>query len=103
MSEADHIKTPWVAEPTGPWSGWDGWEVFGPDRQHIADINGSQREPDRQAYARLIAAAPELLQVANDFQEALQELGLFCECGEADCRTTRLRSAIAKATGQPHE
>lgn len=53
--------------------------------------------------ARLIAAAPELLEVAQDFQEALQELGLFCECGEADCRTTRLRAAIAKATGQPHD
>ena len=47
----------------------------------------------------VIAAAPELLLVALDFDEALTELGLHCECGQADCRTTRLRAAIAKATG----
>ena len=52
---------------------------------------------------RLAADRADLLEVAKDFEEALGELGLFCECGEADCRTTRLRAAIAKATGQPHE
>lgn len=51
------------------------------------------------ANARLIAAAPELLKVAQDFSESLSELGMLCECGESDCRTTRLRAAIAKATG----
>ncbi|WP_143292322.1 hypothetical protein [Burkholderia pseudomallei] len=47
----------------------------------------------------LFAAAPDLLVVARDFEEALRELDMFCECGEVDCRTTRLRAAIAKATG----
>ena len=53
-----------------------------------------------EANARLIAAAPDLLVVAKDFHEVLSERGLFCECGESDCRTTRLRAAIAKATGE---
>ncbi|SKC78519.1 hypothetical protein SAMN05445504_2414 [Burkholderia sp. CF099] len=45
------------------------------------------------------ALVAELLVVANDFEEALGELHLFCECGQEDCRTTRLRAALAKATG----
>lgn len=51
------------------------------------------------ANAALIAAAPDLLVCAQDFHEVLRELDQFCECGEADCRTTRVRAAIAKATG----
>lgn len=35
-----------------------------------------------------------LLRVAHDFHEVLEERRLFCECGEADCRTTRLRAAL---------
>lgn len=42
----------------------------------------------------------DLMQVAQDFLEVLGEEGLFCECGEPDCRTTRLRAAIKKATGE---
>lgn len=48
----------------------------------------------------LIAAAPELLKCAQDFIEVLTETDSFCECGEADCRTTRLRAALTKATGE---
>ena len=50
--------------------------------------------------ARAIAAAPDLLQVAYDLRDVLQETVGFCECGEPDCRTTRLRAAIKKATGE---
>jgi hypothetical protein len=39
-----------------------------------------------------------LLRVARDFHEVLEERCLFCECGEPDCRTTRLRAAL-KAAG----
>lgn len=52
------------------------------------------------ANARLIAAAPDLLVVAQDFLEALSEQGLLCECGEFDCRTSRARAAIRKARGE---
>jgi len=49
--------------------------------------------------ARAIAAVPELLAVAESYLEVLGEMGILCECGGPDCRTTRLRAAIAKATG----
>ncbi|CAM2143715.1 protein of unknown function [Pararobbsia alpina] len=48
--------------------------------------------------AWLISAAPDLYRVAKDFEEVLKELGLFCECGRDDCRTTRLRVALSKVT-----
>lgn len=53
-------------------------------------------ESEQHANARLIAAAPELLVVVKDFYEVLAEKHLFCECGEQDCRTTRLRAVLAK-------
>ena len=63
-------------------------------------IKAAERsKAEQDAKERLIAAVPELLVVARDFDEALTELGLHCECGQADCRTTRLRAAIAKAIG----
>lgn len=71
--------------------------------QHWGDTPAASRDigpAEQAANARLIAAAPDLLAVANDFNEALGELGMHCECGQPDCRTTRLRAAIAKATGQ---
>lgn len=45
-----------------------------------------------------LAAAHDLLAVAREYEEVLNEIGA-CECGEPECRTTRLRAAIAKATG----
>jgi hypothetical protein len=65
--------------------------------QDVAAVCTTNGYGEREA--RLISAAPEMLVVARDFDEALTELGMHCECGEADCRTTRLRVAIAKATG----
>lgn len=52
------------------------------------------------ADARVIAAAPDLLGCAHDFMEVLTERGMLCECGQEDCRTSRLRAAILKATGE---
>jgi len=48
---------------------------------------------------RAADALADLKQVAYDFNEVLGELGKHCECGEPDCRTTRLRAALAKAEG----
>lgn len=106
MSEANHTPGPWtVSGLGGPWEAT--LRVRAKNWGMVAQIGVNPGMPHwdapQRANARLIAAAPELLEVAKDFQEALRELGLFCECGESDCRTTRLRAAIAKATGQPHE
>ena len=56
-----HMPGPWQAKPTGPWDGWDGWSVEGADEQVVCDVRGSQWDGTRAANARLIAAAPDLL------------------------------------------
>ena len=88
---------PWRAERTGPWDGWDGWEVIAKDGATVCNGLGYQREPIRAANARLIAAAPELL-------EALQRLSAQCTRlrlpgqAETDAEKTA-RAVIAKVTG----
>lgn len=100
MSAPKHTPGPWRASPRGgavvadfpvpEISGSDDVEAYG--GHLIAESIAPQNVP-------VIAAAADLLQVAKDFSEVLEELGIACECGEPDCRTTRLRAAIAKATG----
>lgn len=63
----------------------------------IAAVNAPMHE-EGMANANLIAAAPELFAAAQDFVEILRKINGFCECGAPECRTTRLRAAIAKAT-----
>ncbi|MDZ4049264.1 MAG: hypothetical protein U1D54_03870 [Limnobacter sp.] len=48
---------------------------------------------------QLNADMQELVKVAHDFDEALGELGIHCECGLRDCRTTRLRAVLVKHGG----
>lgn len=42
----------------------------------------------------------DFIQVARYYLEVLDETQGPCECGGADCRTTRLRAVIKKATGE---
>lgn len=102
--EVKHTPGPWRA---GSGTGGKGSVVS--DQLAVGALNGSNdvdyyggnliAESVARENIPLIASAPELLIVARDFDEVLTELGMHCECGEADCRTTRLRTAIAKATG----
>ncbi|QBF27186.1 hypothetical protein EXN22_16350 [Pseudomonas tructae] len=111
-----HTPGPWevlngllVFSALGADSG-DGVKATTSDGWMIADCGGCETNSEigpvelgpgvLLANARLIAAAPELLVVAQEFLEALAEQGILCECGEADCRTTRARAAIAKARGE---
>ena len=96
----------------GPWhvSELDGRTV-GPVRVLRADgdvpqLQAVARVMDRtgewQANARLIAAAPELLQALRDLvddYEAILGDGLTAETAPAELRTAR--AAIAKAEGRP--
>lgn len=85
----------------GPWTVVEGYGCFvveTDDRSVRFECNGLNAEGDR-ANACLISAAPDLLAVAFDYLEVLGEIDGPCECGEPECRTTRLRAAIAKATG----
>jgi hypothetical protein len=56
MSAARHTPGPWT------YPGGTGNLIGGPDRLRVADLGGLERSPDeRQANARLISAAPDLL------------------------------------------
>ena len=60
-----HTKGPWEVEKTGrfPETNWDN-QVRGGDGMRVALVEGFGNTPD--ANARLIAAAPELLEIARD-------------------------------------
>ena len=55
----------------GPWTAWDrgiGWEVhhsFDPEMGHGNAVNDEFRDTFKEADARLIAAAPDLLSIAE--------------------------------------
>ena len=89
-----------MSHTPGPWK-IEGHEVFGAEGQEFVLIFDPKTETGR-SNARLIAAAPDLL-------EALEGLLPLCEslAGQAhpkeqrdDCRACRARAAIAKARGE---
>jgi len=85
MTDTQHTPGPWVIHPEALGE----HSIVTPDgRGLIADIYG--RSP---ANARLIAAAPELL-------EALQDCVAVPNKNRPDEVWQRARAAIAKATGQ---
>jgi hypothetical protein len=61
----------------------------------LAQVFPMDEVSEKEANARLIAAAPDLLAACRS---VIANVAL-CECGEPDCGTTKLRAAIAKATG----
>jgi hypothetical protein len=81
----------------GPWTIGDDCCVYGNHgmiRPFVAQIADDYNDGETQANARLIAAAPDLLEAADD---ALADL----EGYEFAAETIRkLRAAIAKATGE---
>ncbi|WP_139384302.1 hypothetical protein [Bosea thiooxidans] len=92
MSEAKHTPGPWRAElQTTNYRSGAKTLCITKDcdtgvAQTIAQIVGIDA---RQANARLIAAAPELLEALEDICDTLGECGM----------TVKARAAIAKATG----
>lgn len=95
----------------GPWEvGYQGLSIYGPDRHGTTlviarslDTSRQHCDPqEAQANARLIAAAPELLDVAKDvLAECMDTYYDPRDMGGDWLRLCdRLRAAIAKATGQ---
>lgn len=120
MSEQQHTPAPWVFD--GDWRRIP--TVFGPGGQIVASVEKHKRMavnpgpqgdlPEREANARLIIAAPALLEAAQ-LLEAAEHARQDCEecegedepekcsvCFPAfdDARIKR-RLAIAKAVGKP--
>ena len=104
MSEIKPTPGPWEAKPTGPWDGWDGWSVEDATGAVVCDAHGSQLNGRREANARLIAAAPELL---DALQAAKLELWRLLDSKGIEPKAIRewpeikqSEAAIAKATGE---
>lgn len=73
----------------------------------IADIRGwgrLQKSPDAKKiqdyHGRLIAAAPELLEMAHRFKDYIELDGALCRCGKTECKSTQLLELIAKVEGE---
>jgi hypothetical protein len=64
----------------------------------VASIN-KQREPEHEANARLISAAPDLLEALDLAFKVLQRLPEDCVMGDHPV-WAKTRAAIAKATGE---
>jgi hypothetical protein len=103
-----HTPAPWHLAESGSLMTWVMASV---DRRLAAVVS---RSPEQQANARLIAAAPDLLDAIGRWLEYDDiDLRGACEYGQTDadecigdgeyepvCPACQLRAAIAKATGE---
>ena len=102
-----HTPGPWLQHPTYPLIiKQDCAPIAGPDEDvmicNAQSHNNSGFFPsfdEGRANARLIAAAPELLEALEAAEQAMTDV---CDCGECGgCQVTaQTRAAIAKAKGE---
>jgi hypothetical protein len=74
----------------GPWVYADRYIVGEQTGEYICEMSGSASNPDHQADASLIAAAPELLEIVRD----VRDYGVSKFSG-------RIRDVLAKIDGEP--
>ena len=108
MSEAKHTPGPWEFGPNHSSTGLAGQLVVRPAGEFphgewVADV-GSMYDDHREANARLIAAAPDLLKALEKIIEmnrqwALDQYGDATKAENMDCVRVA-RAAITKATGE---
>ena len=96
-----HTPGPWLAEPTVPSDGFNCWHITTPSGD-IAWSKGYQHEPEKQANAHLIAAAPDMLAALIQARGALR-LDAMVDGGGKPYGTTAVAleaidAAISKAT-----
>ena len=105
MSEAKHTPGPWEFGPNHSSTGLAGQLVVRPAGEFphgewVADV-GSMYDDHREANARLIAAAPELLAALQEVTMVLDRIfGVEGREPDAESISGRARAAIAKATAQ---
>jgi hypothetical protein len=102
--DVGHTPDPWAIEPS--WNERAGGEVSIVNREHMRDDWDVCTVHSSEANARLIAAAPELLEAAR-VAEAFIAIAVPMRAADrseaVDEVLPRLRAAIAKATGATHE
>jgi len=112
----EHTKGPWIA---GKFSSVVGWPVVGSGGRLICDMAfprhlAGDEAPKVVAFKAEVAANARLIAAAPDLLEALQTVDrqVFCDCFEGTnsptehqpgCFVPILRAAIAKATGANHD
>jgi hypothetical protein len=91
-TEAKHTQGPWIAikAPHGP------IDIFDANDRDVVTVYGGGVPEDREANARLIAAAPDLLEVVEAF-EAFYPSGINPDLDKA---SNKARAALVKARGQ---
>lgn len=105
MTQA-HTPGPWIEYGLGRFSekqyGVRSMAVDGPD----SDITDCITGPNAKANARLIAAAPDLLEALEEAADELWEFGLklreagaLQDCAEVQKKEVYARAAIARARG----
>ena len=107
MSEAKHTPGKWEACDVGDYGDYDGrCRVILGDDLRIAVVLGDHDES--KANARLISAAPDLLealewyrdQMCEGFCVDLKTEGYYAESMDFHCAGCKARAAIAKAKGE---
>ena len=104
MNNTTHTPGPWrTIESTNKTMR----TVVGPDfpgQGYIADVNlcrtNDAQDVDGEANARLIAAAPELLEALNAASEWLNDMGCEHEEPDLSCVVCLVNAAINKAEGR---
>ena len=104
MSKAKHTEGPWTLRPLNKEIGE--YEIIGPrhsdetgESEYIAVVCGGL--PESAANARLIAAAPELLEALEKLLTAVDKAcGTAIPQGSFGAARKAARDAIAKATGE---
>ena len=93
---------PWVVERSSEKSGWSGISVKAPSGAYLANLVFQLTENER-ANARLIAAAPALLEALQSLMRTIDSARgkpvTFFD-GMRDCSVTKARAAIKAATGE---
>lgn len=100
-----HTPGPWILETHGCERRADYWHITGANGQFICHFHQmvAQAMPSTLANARLIAAAPELLEALTEMTERYAELVNCGDCGnwdpEEETEVIAARAALAKARG----
>lgn len=97
MSEAKHTPGPWRVEvDTGPEAAWERkWPTIHAEKYEVVGCEGLYGDYETDmANARLIAAAPDLLDALVQFVDEFE--GCYADGEPA---MIKARAAIAKATG----
>lgn len=102
---ASHTPGPWQATHSDPNEGFDCWWITACPasnmEKEVATVSGGYPHETHEANARLIAAAPALLEAAIYAVQQLADGDIpdHDENGEDNDPFERLREVIAKATG----